>query len=959
MAAKLFQDVKYHLPSTLPDESQEDLSALLETHGATRVQSVYDETVTHIITNSETFEGWQDVDPELVAIVSELWVERSIAANKLQQPCHYSASQSKIFSGVIACSADLHHSDEEVLSVGITALGGQWRVGLIKDVTHLFAITPTSEKYTTGMSYRAQTHIRVLVPNWFDDSILLGKRDLPTATYEWPDPEVLELRARPRTPTQVKRAQRSSMSPQKRALYTTAAQDDADPVVAGAAWGGRRVAKDVWGGRHVLLSTSLALTGARRRIIENGIRQAQGVPVRYRANGGDGTPEEERRLLARCDVLVTRFRAGPVFYRAWRESKTIGTLSWLLNVHVTGVFASPMDQILHFPGFENHVVSVTNYTGETRDYLKKLITLMGGEFTPSLSPKNTVLVAAHQSGSKTAKAAEWSIPVVHHLWLEDCFLRWQALTPALEKYVSYPAGRGVGTDVKERIDEEAARDAEESEEAEEERARAEGEGEDTSEGADDDPRHHHDSQASADESEVEGGLMPALDVDVDGDVDMDRDVDVDMDSGGGWDGDNTLDDVREDRDAGDRMSEDEPSTPKTTPAKPKSKPKSPSTPAGAKPKSSLKKAGTRGRQLRSCASRADESAQGCGGVYVYAEKNSQRKAREETDSESSEEADEDDAPAARRAQRNLVRRVSGPAASRQSLLKSPRSALSEKAATPRKLRALADSDLDDEDDFPAVLTAFAPAPELKSKPKSTKKPPVRAAAPPSSASASATASTSTSHVPPKRQLAAKKQKIVEKSPRNVAATPTPPSSPLPPATPSPRAWRHVPKAELSVEVHTSKTSLRRRGRHRRRWGRHRLQVWLLWRAMRLHRTRGRRTARAASPASSVSAAPQNQSPNGIGGGRAKRSAAVAATQRLHDKIMPDVVNYQNEMRNRGRKGARRVSGRGDEEESENPDDEKPSKKRRKVEDGKRGESGVDERRREPKARKSELALRLG
>jgi hypothetical protein len=129
---------------------------------------------------------------------------------------------------------------------------------------------------------------------------------------------------------------------------------------------------------------------------------------------------------------------------------------------------------------------------------------------------------------------------VHHLWLEDCFLRWQALTPALEKYVSYPAGvefsnilgeRGVGTDVKERIDEEAARDTEESED-EGGKARAEREEEDASEGADGYPRHHHDSQARTDESEVEGGLMPALDVD----VDIDRDVDVDMDSGGGWDG---------------------------------------------------------------------------------------------------------------------------------------------------------------------------------------------------------------------------------------------------------------------------------------------------------------------------------------------------------------------------------------------------------------------------------------
>ena len=37
---------------------------------------------------------------------------------------------------------------------------------------------------------------------------------------------------------------------------------------------------------------------------------------------------------------------------------------------------------------------MTNYTGDARDYLKKLIGLMGAIFTPSMSGKNTVLIAA-------------------------------------------------------------------------------------------------------------------------------------------------------------------------------------------------------------------------------------------------------------------------------------------------------------------------------------------------------------------------------------------------------------------------------------------------------------------------------------------------------------------------------------------------------------------------------------
>ena len=39
-------------------------------------------------------------------------------------------------------------------------------------------------------------------------------------------------------------------------------------------------------------------------------------------------------------------------------------------------------------------ITVTNYTGEAREYLKKLITAMGATFTPSMTGKNTVLIAA-------------------------------------------------------------------------------------------------------------------------------------------------------------------------------------------------------------------------------------------------------------------------------------------------------------------------------------------------------------------------------------------------------------------------------------------------------------------------------------------------------------------------------------------------------------------------------------
>ena len=44
------------------------------------------------------------------------------------------------------------------------------------------------------------------------------------------------------------------------------------------------------------------------------------------------------------------------------------------------------------------------------------------------------------SGTKATKAQSWSIPIVNHTWLEDCFIQWRNLTVGLEKYIGFPNG---------------------------------------------------------------------------------------------------------------------------------------------------------------------------------------------------------------------------------------------------------------------------------------------------------------------------------------------------------------------------------------------------------------------------------------------------------------------------------------------------------------------------------------
>ncbi|PFH45698.1 hypothetical protein AMATHDRAFT_71207 [Amanita thiersii Skay4041] len=483
----LFENVVFHLSPSLAPNRQAELKHVLLRHGAEHAFSI--QKATHIITDTNKFEGCQDVS-EGVAVVTDIWVERSIILGRMQSPAHYSADPAMIFSGVIACATEIPSTDLEVLSAGITALGGQWRTALTRDVTHLFALSKSSPKYATALHFQPQTKVHIVLPHWFDDSVRLGMHALPVDPYAWPDPPLLKstenvlenMKGGLLSSYQHHRDhQTSKTDAEKRAILKSSLWEPGAPIPDLSAThetpkanktatttttpfpsspAAAAVHKNIWQQKRILLSPSLELTSSRRLAVEAGITRAGGVIVSYTTNSGDGTRGEELVLVPQCDVLVTRWRSGRAYVRAVREGKTIGSMGWVFYVQARGVVSRPMDQLLHYPvprkpveGFAGHEITVTNYTGEAREYLKKLITTMGATFTPSMSGRNTVLIAAYLSGTKTTKAAAWSIPIVNHTWIEDCFVKWRNLTVGLEKYIVFPPGidfakllgeRGVG-----------------------------------------------------------------------------------------------------------------------------------------------------------------------------------------------------------------------------------------------------------------------------------------------------------------------------------------------------------------------------------------------------------------------------------------------------------------------------------------------------------------------------------
>lgn len=81
-------------------------------------------------------------------------------------------------------------------------------------------------------------------------------------------------------------------------------------------------------------------------------------------------------------------------FQASRDGKIVGSPDWLLHVLHTRELSSPKASLLHYPvplepieGMSSFVITVTNYSGRIREYLKRLIQVAGATYMPTMSSR--------------------------------------------------------------------------------------------------------------------------------------------------------------------------------------------------------------------------------------------------------------------------------------------------------------------------------------------------------------------------------------------------------------------------------------------------------------------------------------------------------------------------------------------------------------------------------------------
>lgn len=388
------------------------------------------DSTTHVIAMSEDFAEYRfctepsahdGAQTDRPIAVTPQWVRRSAQLGLLQKERHFSCLSSMIFSGlcVAALASKMARADREVIGNVVPAYGGVWREDVYGDVNVLLTTTLDSKRITAFLKLNG-ANLVLAAPNWINDS-WRARRLLPLDKYRF-DPTTGQVPPCLASASASPSAARSSPS----------------------------IDKTVFKNKCILLSRDIGRASEQQlRSLEHFIRSSGGT-VRRAPSELKGITQAVRN----SDYIVCRFRDVQEYREAIRQKKTVANLAWLIAVISNDALTDPKDEPLHYPvpraaipDFQGLAVTVTSYRGEQRAYIVKLIKLLGATFDGTLTRDTGLCVAANMQSEKTLKARDWSVPIVNHRYIVDCFLAWTALERDNLKYIDFPDGVDYGAEV--------------------------------------------------------------------------------------------------------------------------------------------------------------------------------------------------------------------------------------------------------------------------------------------------------------------------------------------------------------------------------------------------------------------------------------------------------------------------------------------------------------------------------
>ncbi|KSA00553.1 uncharacterized protein AC631_03694 [Debaryomyces fabryi] len=373
-------------------------------------EAVSNTPIDHIICKTVEFIEYNLAQISMIPITTPEWVFDSVSRAKISNPKVYSPDPKLFLKDTFVCVADnLPVGDKEAIYGGVRAFGGQYLDDLTRYTTHLIAMDMNNDKSVIATSAINTTQdngdkidIKIVLPHWIDDCLKMGKK-LDEEPYMLPSPSLLN------------RTLGAIDSP-------VITDDDILPINSS---------------KSSFLDNKLFYISPDYNISD---RLTNAIGALIKKHGGKVTTQFNPKVV---DIYIGQYRAGEPYISSCKSNRIIvGNLQWLYSIIVTNKWKLPINSnLLHYPipptpipEFQKLKISVTNYSGDARFYLSKLITILGGTFTKTLTRDNDFLVAAKPEGKKYEAAnVKWksedgnNIKIVNHLWLEECFANWKLI----------------------------------------------------------------------------------------------------------------------------------------------------------------------------------------------------------------------------------------------------------------------------------------------------------------------------------------------------------------------------------------------------------------------------------------------------------------------------------------------------------------------------------------------------
>ncbi|KAJ8658560.1 hypothetical protein O0I10_005600 [Lichtheimia ornata] len=428
----LFCNVKYDFHRTLTNSKRNQLEKILNSHGAERcyheeggLSSQEATETTHIISTRKVDE--QDVQKDIF-VVTPAWVEAAEKNGFVHDPKYYKPDPQLFFSGMVVATANLSTHDNSAIKGAVERYGGQYAKELLHDVTHVIANSDHGDRYKKATKL---ANVQILHPQFIHDCVKNERLVLPDR-YLMPDPVCLRQDDK-ETKSKASGADgdADALFPLHNAVFQYPGFNYKDNKNF---WPrDLEVSQPYLKGHCFYFVHDYDYLALRTFDWEGRLKKA-GAEIASSYND-------------KVTIVVVKYRDSPEYIQACRDGKMVASMWWVSNTLMRQRVEPPTRRLLDYPmprgaipGMENMAIVISGYRGVARNFLRHLVHRCGCKFQAVIDSSVTHLIASSHT-SKYREAREANIPIVNHLWLEDCYQRWEKLPLSDERYTHFVDGR--------------------------------------------------------------------------------------------------------------------------------------------------------------------------------------------------------------------------------------------------------------------------------------------------------------------------------------------------------------------------------------------------------------------------------------------------------------------------------------------------------------------------------------